>query len=117
MSVRRYEPALLNDICESTLLIPNVCRQAPLPASQILTVSSLDADASRVESWEKATELTQPPWPSSVCRQAPLPASQILTVPSYDVDASRVESCEKATDLTELPWPASVCRQAPIPLS
>ena len=41
-----------------------------LPAFQILTVMSSDADASRVESGEKATEQTEPLWPSSVCRQA-----------------------------------------------
>lgn len=61
ISVRRYEPVVSNDIWESALPIPSVWRQAPLPASQILTVSSSDADASRVKSWEKATELTQPP--------------------------------------------------------
>jgi hypothetical protein len=37
----------------------SVCRHAPLLASHILTVLSLDAEASRVESCEKATELTQ----------------------------------------------------------
>jgi Endonuclease-reverse transcriptase len=47
-----------------------ITRQSPLRVSQILTVRSDDADASRVESGEKATELTGSLWPSSVCRQA-----------------------------------------------
>jgi hypothetical protein len=90
----------------------SVCRHAPLLASQILTVLSLDADASLVESCEKATELTKSLWSSSVCRHAPLLASQILTVLSLDADASLVESCEKATELTLSLWPSSVCRHA-----
>ena len=49
-----------NEMQWSALLILSVCRQAPLLASQILTVLSLDADASRAESWEKATDLTEP---------------------------------------------------------
>jgi hypothetical protein len=65
-----------------------------------LTVLSWDAEASRVESCEKATELTKWLWPLSVCRHAPVLASQILTVLSSDAEASRVESCEKATELT-----------------
>jgi hypothetical protein len=77
-----------------------VCRHAPLLASYILTVLLLDADASRVELCEKATDLTELLWPLSVCRHAPLLASYILTVLLSDVDASWVESCEKATDLT-----------------
>jgi hypothetical protein len=63
-------------------------------------VLSIDADASRVVSCEKATDLTQLLWLLSVCRHAQLLASQILTVLSSDADASRVESCEKATDMT-----------------
>ena len=77
---------------KSALPTSTVCRHAPLRASQILTVPSPDADASRVESCEKATEWTGLLWPSSVCRHAPLRASQILTVWSPDADASRVES-------------------------
>src|SRR5947207_2528784 len=96
---------------KSTSPILSVCRHSPLLASQILTVVSSDADASRAESGEKATELTQLLWPLSVCRHSPLLASQILTVLSSDADASRAESGEKATDLTELLWPLSVCRQ------
>src|SRR5256714_575124 len=96
----------------SALPITSFCRQSLLLASQILTVWSSDADASRAESCEKATELTAWLWPSSVCRQAPLLASQILTLPSYDADASRAGSCEKATELTQSLWPSNVCRQA-----
>ena len=59
-----------NDMLRSTLPIWSVCRHSPLLASQILTVLSSDADASRAESCEKATDKTQSLWPSSVCRQA-----------------------------------------------
>src|SRR6202012_5172522 len=77
------------------------------------TVLSYDADASRVESCEKATDLTLPRWPSSVFRQLPLLlVSQILSVLSSDADASPVESCEKASNMTLLRWPSSVCRHA-----
>ncbi|KAF2626091.1 hypothetical protein BU25DRAFT_472279 [Macroventuria anomochaeta] len=48
----------------------SVCRHAPLPVSHTLTVLSYDADASLLESCEKATEVTWLLWPSSVCRQA-----------------------------------------------
>lgn len=50
----------------------DVRRHSSLPASQILTVQSGDADASRVESCKKAAELAQLLWYS------PLPASQVL---------------------------------------
>jgi hypothetical protein len=63
-----------------------------------LTVLSADADASRAESGEKATELTRWLWPSSVFRHSPLFVSQILTVLSADADASCAESGEKATE-------------------
>ena len=91
----------------------SVCKQAPLPASQILTASCLDGDhgldgdhdteASRVESREKATDRMEQLWPSRVCKQTPLQASQILIVQSFDADASQVESCEKAIELVESP--------------
>src|SRR5271163_4260168 len=97
---------------KSALPISSVCRHSPLLASQILTVLSSDAYASRAESCEKATDQIPLLWPSSVCRHSPLLASQILTVLSSDADASRAESCEKATDETRLLWPSSVCRQA-----
>ena len=42
----------------------------PLNTPQILTMRSPDADARRVESPQKATELTELRWPSSVWRQA-----------------------------------------------
>src|SRR2546421_405720 len=77
----------------------------------MLTVRSNAAEAGGVESYERATDVTQPLWPSSVRRQSPLLASQILTVRSFDADASRVESCEKATDVTQPLWPSSVWRQ------
>ena len=57
-SVRRYELVGSNDIFLGILPTRSVCRHAPLLVSQILTVLSNDADASRVESCEKATELT-----------------------------------------------------------
>jgi hypothetical protein len=97
-SVNRYESVGSNVILNSAMPIPSVCRHSPVPVSQILTVRSCEADASRRESCEKATDLTRWPWPSSVCRHSPVPASQILTVPSSEADASRRESCEKTTD-------------------
>ena len=60
METRSAEPTEL-------LWPPSVCKHAPLLASQILTVLSPDAEASRVESWEKATDETQSLWPSNVC--------------------------------------------------
>ena len=85
---------------KSGLPITNIYRQVPLLASQIFTVPSHDADASRAELCEKATELTSWLWPSSICRQVPLLAFQILTMLSADTDASHAELCEKATELT-----------------
>src|SRR5438045_1171366 len=74
----------------------SVLRQAPLPASQILTVTSLDPDTMRVPSCENATDLTSWLWPSSILRQVPLPASQILTVSSLDPDTTHVPSCHSS---------------------
>jgi hypothetical protein len=61
-------------------------------------VLSPDADASVLESWENATELTQLLCPLSVAVQAPVAASQSLTVLSPDADASVLESWENATE-------------------
>src|SRR5262245_9998390 len=108
ISVLRHESELSNEIRKSVLPTSSVWRHLPLLASQILTVLSSDADASRVESCEKATALTEWLWPSSVWGYSSLLAPQILTVLSSDADASRVESYEKATDLTEELWPWSV---------
>src|SRR2546421_398907 len=55
---------------ESAFPIASVWRHSPLLASQILTVRSPDADASRAESPVKATELTGPLWPFSIWRLA-----------------------------------------------
>jgi hypothetical protein len=66
--------------------------------SQILTVLSSDADASRTELWEKATIVTLSLCPSSVCRHSPLLVSQTLTVLSLDADARQTESWEKDTE-------------------
>jgi hypothetical protein len=60
IAVRRRELLRSNDKRKRPLPTSSVCTHAPLLASQILTVLSSDADASRVESCEKATELTQP---------------------------------------------------------
>src|SRR5437762_3462345 len=73
-------------------------------------VLSPDADARRLSSCEKATDQTEPLWPSIVWRHFPEAASQILTVLSTDADARRLSSCEKATDKTEPLWPSSVWR-------
>lgn len=93
-----------------------VCRHVPLLASQSLTVRFHNADASLVESCEKATELIGPLWLSSMCRHAPLFASHSFIVLSDEADASLVASCEKAIELTALLWPSSVCRHALQPL-
>src|SRR5271154_6384774 len=84
----------------------------PLPvlASQILTVRSHEADASRLESGENTTEMTELLWPSSICVHLPVSASPILTVRYPEADASRLESGEKTTDLTLWLWPSSVCK-------
>jgi hypothetical protein len=87
-----------NDILKGALPILSVCRHLSLLASQILIVLSYNADASRVESGEKATDQTPSLWPLSVCRYLLLLISQILTVLSYNADASRAESGEKAID-------------------
>ena len=89
-----------------------VCKHAPLLASHSLTVSSYDADASLVESCEKATDVTELLWPVYVCRHAPLLASHSLMVLSLDADASLDESREKTTKLTLSLCPSSVCRHA-----
>lgn len=91
---------LSKDEVERDVLICSVCRHAPLPASYISTVSSSDADASRVLLCGKATDVTSLSWPLSVARHVLLPESQILTGLSYDADASRAPSCEKTTDRT-----------------
>ena len=44
----------------------SVCVHVPVAASQILTVLSLEPDATSFESGENATELTQPLCPLSV---------------------------------------------------
>src|SRR5262249_59316489 len=55
-----------------------VATHAPVAGSQILTVLSSDADASRCPSGAQATELTQLLWPSRVATHAPVAGSQIL---------------------------------------
>ena len=75
--------------------------QAPVAASQSLTVLSFDADASVFESWENATDMTKLVWPLSVAVQSPVAASQSLMVLSCDADATVFESWENATELTE----------------
>ena len=85
----------------------------PVAASQSRTVLSSDADASSLESGEKATDRTESRCPSSVCCSAPVAASQSRTVLSLDADASSLESGEKATDRTQLLCPLSVCCSMP----
>jgi hypothetical protein len=62
-----YKLPMPNEILLSTFLILSVWKHSPLLASHILTVPSSNADASRVESWEKATDLTSPLRPSAKC--------------------------------------------------
>jgi hypothetical protein len=117
-SRRRYKeiaPVLKDDVLEINdgIVWPSsVCSDAPVVASQSRTVWSPEADASRVPSVEKATDVTQAVWPSSVCSDAPVVASQSRTVWSPEADASRVPSVEKATDVTLAVWPSSVCKHA-----
>ena len=55
--------------------------------------------ATSLPSGEKATELTEPEWPSSGSpRGAPVAASQSLTVVSSEPDATSLPSGEKATE-------------------
>ena len=57
-------------------------RHSPLPASQSLTVPPTSADASLVESWEKATDVTRQLWPSRVFKQAlhPSPITGLIVI-------------------------------------
>jgi hypothetical protein len=71
---------------------------ALVAASQSRTVLSPDADASSLESGEKATDRTQLLCPSSFCSSALVAASQSRTVLSPDADASSLELGEKATE-------------------
>jgi hypothetical protein len=75
-SVPRYEPSLEKIGCRIKQFL-NVCRVAPVTASQSHTVSP---------SREKTTALAQLVWPSSVCRGAPVAASQNRAVWSSDAD-------------------------------
>ena len=79
-SVPRYEPSLQKISCRIKQFL-NVCRVAPVSASQSRTVSP---------SREKATALAQLVWPSSVCRGHPSPRPRAVlssrsmpTLPSY----------------------------------
>jgi hypothetical protein len=75
-SRRRYKeiaPVLKDDdleINDGSVWPSSVCSDAPVVASQSRTVQSSEADASRVPSVEKATDVTACVWPSSVCRHA-----------------------------------------------
>ena len=117
ISVRREELIVSNARCVTTMPISSVAVQLLVAASQSLTVLSRDADASVFESWENATELTQPLCPSSVAVHLPVAASQSLTVLSRDADASVFESWENATDQTELLCPSSVAVHLPVAAS
>jgi hypothetical protein len=70
--------------------------------------------STRLSSGEKATDQSQPEWPSSVCRDAPVSVSQSRAVSSRDTDATRLPFAEKATEVTTSEWPSSVCRAAPV---
>jgi hypothetical protein len=82
--VKRQESVEPKERTLEILPVLKMCRHAPLLSSHSLTVLSLDADASLVESCEKATELTELLWPSSVCRHAPqlLLISGLTVIPS-----------------------------------
>jgi hypothetical protein len=74
----------------------------PVARSQILTILSKDADASRLPSCDQAIEPTVLVCPSKVDTFWPVVVSQILIVLSQDPDASRIPSSDQASDPTEL---------------
>jgi hypothetical protein len=75
---------------------------------------SSDADASSLESGEKATDLTPPLCPLSVCCSVLVAAFQSRTVLSFDANASSLKLGEKATDQTTPLCPSSVCYSTPV---
>ncbi len=95
----------------------SVDMHVPAAGSQILTVLSRDADASRTPLRDQAIAFTDPLWPMSVDTHVPVAGSQILTVSSTDPEASRVASraasCDQATELTQPLWPSSVNTHVP----
>ncbi|KAJ6091158.1 hypothetical protein N7467_003127 [Penicillium canescens] len=79
----------------------------PVAGSQILTVLSLDADASRLPSCDQAIVRTQALWPLRVDTLWPVAGSQILTISSQDADASRLPLCDQTINLTSSGWPST----------
>ncbi|KAK4071024.1 uncharacterized protein Triagg1_6391 [Trichoderma aggressivum f. europaeum] len=78
-------------------------------ASQILTVLSYDAEATRLlpgfQLGAQATPHIKSVWPRSVVTHSPVDESQILTVWSYDPDAISFPSDDQDTELTPDSWP------------
>lgn len=72
----------------------------PVLAHQIRTVLLYNAEITRVESCEKATDMTGLPQPWK--RYLLVSVHQIPTVLSFDAEATSAESCEKATDFTDV---------------
>jgi hypothetical protein len=70
ISVEMQEPAGTKDRLVVVFPTLKVCKHSPLLASHSLTVLSHDADASRVELCEKATESIPRLCPSRVCKHA-----------------------------------------------
>ena len=81
---------------------------------EIATLLALDRAAMRVPSVEKATPVTESPWPSSRATSFPVARSQSRAVRSPDPVARRVPSGEKATLITSFPWPASRAISVPV---
>ena len=67
---------------------------SPVAARQSQTLLSPEAEARSAESWEKATDMTAPLWPSSVLTCSPVAVRQSRTVLSPEADARSAESWE-----------------------
>jgi hypothetical protein len=61
---------------------------------------SSDPDITYLLLGKKATDLTEPEWPSSICSAAPVTAFQSWTVVSSEPDTTCLPLGKKATDQT-----------------
>ncbi|KAJ7847272.1 hypothetical protein B0H14DRAFT_3453921 [Mycena olivaceomarginata] len=95
--VRIAKPARSSEVTSILLM------SAPVVASQMRTVSSLELDTTRVPSGENATDETKSLWPTILVTSAPVVASQIHTVLSSEPDTTRAPSGENATERLDNP--------------
>src|SRR2546421_9864177 len=98
-SARFPYTTLFRSILSGPVLPSSVWRHLPEAVSQTLTVRSYDADASRLSSCEKATDMTEPLWPSSVWRHLLEASCLAVLVITYSASACFLSSCEKPTDV------------------